>query len=353
MPTDFKVPDLGENVESGDIVNVLVHEGDEIQADQGVMEIETGKAVVELPCPIGGRVTKVHVHKGSKVKVGDPLLTVEGSNSSAAAPAKKEAPPTTSKGSPAKPEKQVVAKEPAADVDTDADEETAETATPKAVAKGTAAKSAAAKPKPTSKAKPAPSSAESPSESEKPALGKTPAAGPATRRLARELGIDLAQVSGSGPHGRITEDDVKASVREHAAAPRSTSPAAVLPEGTDDKDSWGAIRRQRMPAIRRAIAVNMARSAGTIPHVTNFDDADITELERIRKGGLADYVGTEIKLTMMAFVMKAAAQALKLHPLLNASVDMENEEIIYKQYVHIGVAVDTDRGLVVPVVRDV
>ena len=108
-----------------------------------------------------------------------------------------------------------------------------------------------------------------------------------------------------------------------------------------------------MSGIRKAIAVNMARSSSTIPHVTNFDDADITELERIRKGGLADYVGTEIKLTMMAFVMKAVAQSLKLHPLVNASLDMENEQIIYKQYVNIGVAVDTERGLVVPVVRDV
>ena len=167
------------------------------------------------------------------------------------------------------------------------------------------------------------------------------------------MGVDLAAVDGSGPHGRITEEDVKAAVREHAAPPArpAAAPAAALPEGVDDKDAWGAIRLQKMSGIRKAIAVNMARSASTIPHVTNFDDADITELERIRKGGLSDYVGTEIKLTMMAFVMKAVAQALKLHPLVNASVDMENEQIIYKQYVNIGVAVDTERGLVVPVVR--
>ncbi len=149
---------------------------------------------------------------------------------------------------------------------------------------------------------------------------------------------------------------MKAAVREHAAAPPRTSaavPAAALPEGVDDKDPWGQVRRSKMSGIRKAIAVNMARSSSTIPHVTNFDDADITELERIRKGGLSDYVGTEIKLTMMAFVMKAVAQSLKLHPLVNASIDMESEQIIYKQYVNIGVAVDTERGLVVPVVRDV
>ena len=145
-------------------------------------------------------------------------------------------------------------------------------------------------------------------------------------------------------------------MREHAAAaPRAAAsvPAAALPEGVDEQDAWGLVRRQKMSGIRKTIAVNMARSSSTIPHVTNFDDADITELERIRKGGLADYVGTEIKLTMMAFVMKAVAQSLKLHPMVNASVDMENEQIIYKQYVNIGVAVDTERGLVVPVMRDV
>jgi pyruvate/2-oxoglutarate dehydrogenase complex dihydrolipoamide acyltransferase (E2) component len=186
-------------------------------------------------------------------------------------------------------------------------------------------------------------------------LKKIPPAGPATRRLARELGVDLANVPGSGPNGRISEEDVKAAVREHAAAPRPVvgAAAATLPEGTDERDNWGLVRRQPMSAIRRAISSNMTRSWTTIPHVTNFDDADITELERIRKGGMADYVGTEIKLTMMSFVMKACAQALKLHPMLNASIDAEKEEIRYKQYVNIGVAVDTERGLVVPVVRDV
>jgi len=338
MAIDFKVPDLGENVESGDIVNVMVKEGDEISADQSVMEIETGKAVVELPCPIAGRITKVHVQKGSKVKVGDPLLTVEGSGAANSAPAAK-APPEAEK--------------PAADPPAEAP------AAPKAAAKPATDGAAPAAKAPAPKAAPAkaaaPKAAPAPAPEPVPA-GKTPPAGPATRRLARELGVDLTDVTGSGPNGRITEDDVKAAVREHAtSAPRNTvtSPAAPLPDGVDEKDSWGLVRRQNMPAIRRSIATNMARSSSTIPHVTNFDDADITELERIRKGGLADYVGTEIKLTMMAFVMKAVAQSLKLHPILNASVDMESEQIIYKQYVNLGVAVDTERGLIVPVVRDV
>ncbi len=330
MTTDFKVPDLGENVDEGDIVSVMVKEGDEIQAEQSVMEIETGKAVVELPCPIAGRITKIHVQKGSKVKVGDSLLTLEGADGAAAKPSKKESPAVAS------PEKPAAAQEAVEDKPAPA-----------------ARQQAAKREPPPAQAAPAPKPAAAPSEH--PSAGRTPPAGPATRRLARELGVDLNAVVGSGPHGRITEDDVKAAVREHAATPRSAvvSPAAALPEGTDERDSWGLVRVQKMPAIRKTIARNMVQSWTTIPHVTNFDDADITELERIRKGGLADYVGTEIKLTMMSFVMKAVAQSLKLHPLLNCSIDMENEQIIYKHYVNIGVAVDTERGLVVPVVRDV
>ncbi len=331
---DFKVPNLGENVEEGDIVKVMVREGDEIASEQNVMEIETGKAVVELPCPYAGRVTKVHVQEGAKVKVGDPLLTVEGTGGKA----EKKATPKAEK-----PKKEV---EPAEE------EEVAEEAgEPEEVEEVEVKAAAPAKAKPAAKKKAAPVQEEPVAKA---APGKMPAAGPATRRLARELGVDLSLVTGSGPNGRITEDDVKAAVRETVAAPRvSSAPSAALPAGTDAKDAWGIVRKQKMTAIRKAIAVNMARSHSTIPHVTNFDDADITELERIRKGGLADYVGSEIKLTMMPFVMKAVAQALRLHPMVNASVDMETEEIIYKQYVNIGVAVDTERGLVVPVIRDV
>jgi pyruvate/2-oxoglutarate dehydrogenase complex dihydrolipoamide acyltransferase (E2) component len=345
MAIEFKVPDLGENIDEGDIVKVMVHEGDQIAADQGVMEIETGKAVVELPCPYAGRITKVHVQEGAKVKVGDVLLTVEGADGAARpkpheekaeaaeAPAKKGKP---AKQKAAKPSAEEAAPEPVEEIE---EEEAA------VEAEAPAAKPARIRTAPKKEAKPQQQVAHA---------GKTPPAGPATRRLARELGVDLGAVVGSGPNGRITEDDVKAAVRGTAAAPAARAEVvARLPDGEDEKDAWGLVRRQKMSGIRKAIAVNMARSGATIPHVTNFDDADITELERIRKGGLADYVGTEIKLTMMAFVMKACAQALKLHPMLNASVDMEKEEIRYKQYVNIGVAVDTERGLVVPVVRDV
>jgi pyruvate dehydrogenase E2 component (dihydrolipoyllysine-residue acetyltransferase) len=334
MATDFKVPNLGENVDEGDIVKLMVKEGDEIEAEQSVMEIETGKAVVELPCPFAGRITKIHVQEGAKVKVGDRLLTLEG----VAAPKSKEDQTPAAK---AKPSPEKARKESPSPVEKEQPE-------PGVGAAEAAAALQSASPEIAARA-------HEDGAAHKTPAGKTPPAGPATRRLARELGVDLATIAGSGPNGRITEGDIKAAVRKTTttAPPRAAARAARLPDGVDERDNWGLVRRQKMTGIRRAIAANMARSSATIPHVTNFDDADITELERIRKGGLADYVGSEIKLTMMAFVMKACAQALRLHPMVNASVDMDSEEILYKQYVNIGVAVDTERGLVVPVVRDV
>ncbi len=336
MPTDFKVPDLGENVESGDIVSVLVKEGDVIEPEQNVLEIETGKAVVELPCPHGGRIAKLHVQKGSKVKVGDPLLTIETAGEKAAAPAPA---PSAPAAAPASSQRSTPAE-----------------VTPSAGADNGSSRAAA---------KPAARAAGGTATAAPAARRTTAPAGPATRRLARELGVDLSAVQGSGPRGRITEDDVKAAVRGGAlqapaaaapSAPKSTSsasvPATTSADG-DNKDKFGPVKRERMSGIRKAIAVNMAKSHSTIPHVTNFDDADITDLERIRKTGLADFIDPSIKLTMMSFVMKAVAQALKLHPMINASIDMEREEIIYKEYVNLGVAVDTQRGLVVPVMRDV
>jgi pyruvate dehydrogenase complex dihydrolipoamide acetyltransferase long form len=325
MATEFKVPDLGENIESGDIVSVLVNAGDVIKANQNVFEIETGKAVVELPCPHAGKIAKVHVQKGAKVKVGDPLLTLDANGAtSPVAPAPTKTPAATT--TPAAP-----------------------------VVPSTPAAAPALKPSPLPAA-PAPRAIE-PASLPNPA--KVPPAGPATRRLARELGVDLGLVEGSGPGGRITEDDVKSAVRQTGGPSRPTTAqvpilkGAPLPEGTDGRDDHGPIRAQRMTSIRKTIALHMLHSTTTIPHVTNFDDADITELERIRKGGMADYVGSSVKLTLLPFVMKAVAQSLRLHPLLNCSVDMENEQVIFKDYVNIGVAVDTERGLVVPVVRNV
>jgi pyruvate dehydrogenase E2 component (dihydrolipoamide acetyltransferase) len=344
---DFKLPDLGENIEAGDIVSVLVHEGDEIQANQGVVEVETGKATVELPCPQGGKVTKVHVKPGQTVPVGSVLLSIEakeGATSKAANPAPKRdaAEKTETRPAPTEaPAKAGPATKPHA----------AEEATPVAVKEERQAPAATervpARPSTNGGAtRPAPVA----ERDEAP----TAPAGPATRRLARELGVDLGRVTGSGPGGRITEEDVKKAVREstlHSPMPSKRTP--FIPDATPGQDNYGPTQVQRLPKIRKTIALNMARSSQTIPHVTNFDDADITELEQIRKGSMADYVGTEVKLTMMAFVMKAVAHSLQLHPTINASLDLEGEQIVYKDYVNLGVAVDTPRGLVVPVLREV
>ncbi len=342
--TDFKLPDLGENIASGDVVSLLVNEGDIVKPQQDVIEIETEKAVIPVPSSLGGKVAKIHVKPGETVKVGQVLLSLEEaaaaatpkptvapakSAAKAEPPAKTAAKPTPQRHEPAKTQSRPSAA-PAAEK-------------PRAPAPR---EENGRKTEPIPKRSTAPSTR--PAVAEEDGVEPASAAGPAVRRLARELGVELSRVRGTGPDGRILREDVIAAVR-HAT---STAPAAPLP-GTQDRDAWGPIRREAMPKIRKTIAANMVRSAFTIPHLTNFDDADITELERIRKGSVADYAGTSAKLTSLVFVMKAVALALKQHPLLNASLDMEGGEIIYKDYVNLGIAVDTPRGLVVPVVRDV
>lgn len=308
MSIEFKLPELGENIESGDIVNVLVREGEVIEGNQGVVELETDKAVIEVPCPHAGKIEKIHVGKGDTVKVGQILLTVDGD----AEPEESPEEATLE----AKPSEEPVAK--------------AETTSP------------------TPAPAPAPTSAPTPAVE-----GPIPA-GPAARRLARELGVDLRQVAGSGSRGRITVEDVEAAGSGAAAAtPAAVVGQPVVPPGTPGSDNWGSIRVEKMSKIRRTIAAQMVKSKSTAPHVTNFDDADITVLEEMRKSVPKGYLGEGIKLTSMPFVMKAVAAALRQHPVLNASMDDDNEQVVYKEYVNLGVAVDTPRGLVVPVMRGV
>ncbi len=325
MNIDFKLPELGENVESGDIVNVLVREGDTIAANDGVLEMETDKAVLELPCPYGGKVAKIHVKKGETVKVGQTLLTIQS---------EAEAPAETSP----KPERPAAAAAPAKHVEPSAQQQKG--AKPQAVKTPGKVESAE------TQAQAAP---------EKPPLAdELIPAGPAAHRIARELGIDLEQVAGSGTRGRITPEDVKAAAAAQAQPSASGAvPQRVLPPGEPGSDAWGQIRRERMTKIRRTIAAQLAKSASIIPHVTNFDDADITDLEHLRKNVPQGYLGAGIKLTAMPFILKAVAMALQQHPLLNASIDEEKEEVIYKEYINIGIAVDTPRGLVVPALRKI
>jgi pyruvate dehydrogenase E2 component (dihydrolipoamide acetyltransferase) len=322
MATEFTLPDLGENIASGDVVTVFVSEGDVVRPGQALLEVETDKAVIEVPCPPGGQIAKVLVKKGETVKVGQPLVLLEAAGGGGAAAAK----PATAAAKPA------AAAAPVTPVSKPAAEAAPVTAE---VAGKASSAPAAAVARPTEPALVA-------------ATATVEPAGPAVRRLARELGVDLARVRGSGPAGRIVREDVIAAVRQASAAPARSRPESTATE----RDDWGPIRREQMSRMRKTIAANMVRSVSTIPHLTNFDDADVTELEHLRKASTQEYAKTNIKLTALAFVVKAVSLSLRDHPAVNASVDMEKGEIVYKDYVNVGLAVDTPRGLVVPVLRD-
>jgi pyruvate dehydrogenase E2 component (dihydrolipoamide acetyltransferase) len=312
-PVEFHLPELGENVDSGDVTKVLVKVGEVIAKDQAVIELETEKATVEVPSSIGGRVTAIHVKEGEKVKVGQLILTVEGG-----APAKQTQKPASA---PAAKEEAASAKRAPAAIHEEEDEgleaEVAAGATP-------------------------------------PAAGVPAPAAPSVRRLARELGVDINTVHGSGPRGRISIEDVKAHVKavmKSVAKGAAPGPAVAAPP-LPDFSKWGAVERQRMTGIRRATARHLSHAWQTVPHVTQHDKADVSSLSELQKklGKKVEQAGG--KLTMTAIALKVVASALKVYPQFAASVDLAHEEIIYKKYCHIGVAVDTDRGLLVPVIRD-
>jgi pyruvate dehydrogenase E2 component (dihydrolipoamide acetyltransferase) len=355
MAIDFKLPDLGENIESGDVVRVLVQEGDVVRAEQDVLELETEKAVVPVPAPQTGRVVKIHVKQGDRVPIGGLLLTLEPVEQPAAASAQSDA-----EARPAPPaEAPRAGRSPATPPE------------PSEVPPGASAPAGSSSPswRPADAPPRQPLAPPAVLAADRPERGGLLApVSPETRRYARELGVDLRSIQGSGKSGRITKEDVQAAVRQRMAqwpesppaartgppaadAPPAAAPRPDVPEGVPDQDKYGPVIVAALTKIRETIAQNMARSHATIPHVTNFDDADITELERIRRGSMADYTG-DVKLTMMPFVMRACALALRKHPTLNATIDLENRQVIYKQYINLGIAVDTDRGLVVPVLRD-
>ncbi len=331
MIKDITVPEIGENVVSGEVVGVLVSVGDIIEADQGVVELETDKAVVEIPCPERGRIAEIAVGKGDTVKVGQLLAKLEtdvGAEKPASAhkPAQKaEAPASASRPAPReeKPVEKVVAsgtiKRPAAQV-------TTQGVAPAVVAR----QSAAGVP-----------------------------ASPSVRRIARELGADLAVVPGSGPGGRITEEDVKAFVR---GVTPEVQPAEISGNGhgeyepserSPEPPTSGEVEHVLITKVRRITAERMSHAWNTVPHVTQFDRADITNFEKFRDAYAHEIEEAGGKLTITAVVLKVIAAALIRFPKFNASIDLESNEIIFKKYVNIGIAVDTERGLLVPVIRDV
>lgn len=330
---EVTLPSLGEGVKSADVLSVLVKVGDAVAKDQGILELETDKATVEVPSPAAGTVAEVRVKDGDQVSTGSVVLVLEGGASQAApaaktAPAGKAAPAATpAAAASAQPSKQAA---PAA-----SDAKAAAPLAPETRAAQVAAgagSGAVAPPRP-----------------------NVPAA-PSVRRLARELGLDIGDVKGSGPGGRISQADVMAhakSVITQAGAAPAGGGAGFAYEPLPDFSQYGAVERKAMRGIRRKTAEHMVASWHTIPHVTQCEKADITDLEALRKqyGPRVEKQGGG-KLTVTAIAVKIVAIALRKFPHINVSVDLANEEIIHKSYVNIGLAVDTDRGLLVPVIRD-
>lgn len=304
MPVqDIALPAVGENITTGTVIKVSVAVGDSVKKDQDLLELETDKASLPVPSPVSGVVKEILIKEGQEVKIGSVVMRIDANAS---------APSTVQKTEPDQPAE-----------------------TPK---KSVAAAAAAAKPAPVAAA-PAPV-APSPA-------AKNVAAAPSVRRLARELGINLAQVPGSGPGGRISKEDVKEFTKRLVQS--GSGGVATVQRPLPDFSKYGNIRREKMNNIRRKTAEHMSYCWNTIPHVTQFGKADITELEKLRKR----HSTNERKLTVTPFLMKVIASAVKTFPKFNSSLDMTAQEIIYKDYIHIGVAVDTDRGLLVPVIRNV
>jgi pyruvate dehydrogenase E2 component (dihydrolipoamide acetyltransferase) len=310
---DLKLPKLGEGADSGVVVNILVKEGDSVVKDQTVLELENEKAVASIPATAAGVVTKIYIKSGDRITVGQRILSLEGA------------------GAPA----------PAAPV---------AAAAPKPAAR-----------KPAAQAAPEPEveeAAEEPAGEE--VSNENVAASPSIRKLARELGINLGKIRGSESGGRIVLGDVRAYIQRlikaaaRPAAPAASAAAPAKPVAEQiDFSQWGPIVKKPVTQLRKVIARRMAESWNTVARVTQFDDLDFTRVGDLRKQYAPDYEKKGVKLTLTPFVLKAVADTLKKHPIFNSSLDEVANEIIIKEYIHLGIAVDTEQGLMVPVIRDV
>ena len=311
MAHEFKLPDLGEGIHEGEIVDVFVKPGDEIKEGDPLLEVETDKAVTAIPSPFTGAVAEVRVAAGDTVHVGDVLVVFE-----AGEPEREAAPPVTPKE---------------------------------------AAPTIQAETPPDVHAAPAPSAVEGARRPPVPAS-------PATRRLARELGVDLYAVHPTGPQGLVTADDVRrhaegapagSNVDTDGVLDEADAALSMLSPALPDFSQWGPVATKPLRSLRRATARQMALAWSQIPHVSNQGEADVTALEALRKRHASSMAKDGGRLTLTVFAVKAAVAALKRFPRFNASLDMAGEQIIYKQYYHVGVAVDSLRGLIVPILRDV
>ena len=330
--TEFRLPELGENIDRGDLVRLMIAPGTKVSEGQPVIELETDKAVIEVPSSVSGVVREVRVREGQSVGVGEVIFTLEGG-----APAQ----PPRAKASP---------------VEHVSGQQAARLAFQAAIyAEGKTEEQAL----PPDQPQPAAFAFAMPVQLGKVAgmeQGAPVPAAPHVRRLARELGVDINQVKGSGPGGRISEDDVKAFSKTlllSATAAAQSSGKTIAEPPLPDFTRWGKIERVSIRGVRRKTAEHLWQAWTTIPHVTQHDKADITELEQLRARFAPKAEEAGGKMTVTAIALKVAASALKIFPQFNASIDLGKEEIIYKQYINIGVAVDTNRGLLVPVIRDV
>ena len=303
---DVKLPHLGEGADSGTVVNLFVKEGDQISKDQPLLELENEKAVATIPSTASGTVAKIHVKTGDKLSVGQRILSLAGG----------EAKPAETKKTASAPCK------PAAKVEEELEE------------------------------------AEEPDQHEAEDTGTEEAeaasiaASPTIRRLARDLGIELTRVRGTARGGRIVMADLRAYIQrlqKLAAKPKAAKPAAE----PIDFSKWGKVNSQKLSPLREVIARRMTENWNAIPHVTQFDEADISGLIALRKKHLAAYEKKGARLTVTAFILKALVNTLKKHPIFNTSFDESSQEIVFKEYYHFGIAVDTEAGLIVPVLRDV
>ncbi len=312
MADEIRLPDLGEGIDQGDVVRILVSEGDSIAVDQPVIELETDKALVEVPSSIAGTVASVNVRSGESISPGAVLITVSAALSGDGREAASESHETGNDVEPPPADAPEEPQAPPAEADAGPDEGTPVAAETSRV---------------------------------------TVPAAPSVRRFARELGVDLRQVPGSGAGGRITRDDVKRYVQSSLNEAAQAGP--VVAPDLPDFTRWGHVERQPLPGVRRTIAQNVGTAWSQVPHVTQFDRADATDLEAFRQRHKASTDARGGKLTPTPFVMKAVVSALKAFPQFNASLDLAAGQLVLKRYYHIGVAVDTDRGLLVPVIRDV
>lgn len=311
---DVKLPKLGEGADTGTVVSILVKQGDTVTKGQTIIELENEKAVAPIPSPEAGTVTSIRVKEGDKLSVGQVILSISGGAGGGEAPA-----------------------------------------APAAAAKAPAKKKAA----PALTAEPEPEAEEEVSDEPLPDNAEV-AASPSIRQAARWFGIDLTKIRGSANGGRIVAEDVRAylqrlqrlAAQPKAAAGVAAAPAKPVAESIDFSQ-WGEVTKKPMTPLRKVISRRMVENWNAIPHVTQFDEVDVSVMTDLRKKFAPAYEKQGAKLTMTPLILKAVANALKAHPIFNSSIDEAAEEIVLKSYYHLGIAVDTDAGLIVPVLRNV